>query len=134
MLMGQLPVKPRPGVPVSVPINDKVDILWGLMESRLEDAISRRERTVQKLHPDPQEIVASLRTPAHLLSLVHSVVDEVIPDRLHMSCRNAASLSTRSGTPIRHLPTDTASGVRRSARAVCRTALSAWGWRLGAVR
>src|ERR1017187_3774503 len=79
------------------PSGDKVDILWSLMESGVENAISRWERTVQELRPDLQEIVGSLRTPAHLLSLAHSVVDEVIHDRFHMSRRDAASLSTRFG-------------------------------------
>jgi hypothetical protein len=67
------------------------------MESWVEDAISRWERTVQEFCPDLQQIVGSLRTPPHLLSLAHSVVDEVIHDRFHMSRRDAASLSTRSG-------------------------------------
>jgi hypothetical protein len=80
---------------------DEVDILWSLMESGAENAISRWERTVQELRPDLQEIAGSLRTPPHLLSLAHSVVDEVIHDRFHMSRRDAASLSTRSGK-VRH--------------------------------
>ena len=71
------------------------------MESGVENAISRWERTVQELRPDLQEIVGSLRTAAHLLSLAHSVVDEVIHDRFHMSRRDAAFLSTRSGK-VRH--------------------------------
>jgi hypothetical protein len=83
------------------PSRDEVDVLRVLAEPRIKYPISRWERTVQELRPDLQEIVGSLRTPAHLLSLAHSVIDEVIHDRFHMSCRDAAPFSTRLGK-VRH--------------------------------
>src|ERR1039458_6011921 len=71
------------------PSRDEVDVLRVLVESRIKYPISRWERTVQEFRPDLQEIVGSLRTPAHLLALAHSVVYRVIHDRFDVSRRDS---------------------------------------------